>query len=53
MHFVDKIIHLINNSEIVENQIIKANEIMSKLSWDKTGKQFADILKHIEEINND
>ena len=52
-NFVDKIIYLINNSEIVEKQIIKANEIMNKLSWDKTGKQFADILKHIEEIHND
>lgn len=52
-HFVDQIINLVDNPDTIENQITKANEIMSKLSWNKTGKQFADILKHIEEIRND
>ena len=47
-HFIDQLITLLKNPNLIVNQIEQANIILKDLSWDKTGQQFANILNSLE-----
>ena len=49
----EKLHKAITNPEKLQTQLDKASSIMNGLSWDKTGKQFVDILNKIEDDSND
>lgn len=46
--FVNKLLELINNPSLIETRCENAFNSIKDLSWDKTGKQFVDILNDIK-----